>query len=166
MSVDLAAANLPIVASSFAAQDISQGAGQLSESHGATRASGSPAQHRGHDAVQKVSDLIHASARRRAAATRKRPPGKAKKILSGLSRIRIAAKRTVPGDAGADALRLKVFQLRNAATSVRHFSCGIRSFARPAAISRAAAICINSLFFLTMEARRRHANRNVVGSNP
>ncbi|WP_232288972.1 hypothetical protein [Burkholderia oklahomensis] len=83
MSVDLAAANLPIVASSFAAQDISQGAGQLSESHGATRASGSPAQHRGHDAVQKVSDLIHASARRRAAATRKRPPGKAKKNSVG-----------------------------------------------------------------------------------
>ncbi|WP_226383272.1 hypothetical protein [Burkholderia mayonis] len=80
MSVDLAAVNLPIVASSFAAQHIPQGVGQLSGSHGGTRASGSPVQYRGHDAVQKVSDLIHTSARRRAAAARKRPPGKVKKF--------------------------------------------------------------------------------------
>ncbi|WP_226382896.1 hypothetical protein [Burkholderia mayonis] len=129
MSVDLAAANLPIVASSFAVQRISQGVGQLSGSHGGTRASGSQVQHCGHDAVQKVSDLIHTSARRRAAAARKRLPGKVKKILSGLSRIRNTAKRAVPGDAGGDALRRKMFQLRNAAAAVRHFSCGIRFFA-------------------------------------
>ncbi|MDW9235319.1 hypothetical protein C7S17_5510 [Burkholderia thailandensis] len=33
------------------------------------------------------------------------------------------------------------------------------------AISRAAAICIDSLFFLTMEARRHRANRNAALMN-
>ncbi|WP_230479303.1 MULTISPECIES: hypothetical protein [Burkholderia] len=131
MSAGLVAVNSPIVASSFAAQDVSQGVGQLSGRRGGARASGSSMQRAGHDAAQKVSVLIRASAPPRAAAARERPPGKAQKILSGLSLNRASVNGAVPRDFGADVRRRKVFQLRNASASVRHFSCGIRRF-RPA----------------------------------
>ncbi|WP_318826149.1 hypothetical protein [Burkholderia thailandensis] len=165
MSVDLLAVNSPIVASSFAAQDISQGVGQLSGRHGATRASGSPLQRDGHGAAQKVSVLIHAGAPPGAAAARKRPPGKARKILSGFSLSRASVNATVPRDFGADVRRRKMFQLRNASAPARHFSCSIRCFRRARGDIARRRDLHRFAFFLTMEARRHRANRNAALMN-
>ncbi|MCQ8220277.1 hypothetical protein NQH47_03175 [Burkholderia pseudomallei] len=165
MSVGLDAVNPPIVASPLAAQDVSQGVGQLSQTHGGTRASGSTLQRADHGAVQKVSVLIHAGVSARAAVARKRPPGKAEKILSGFSLSRAGVRAAVPREFGAHVPRRKVFQLRNAAAPAHRFPCAIHGsppvrgeIARRRDLHRSA-------FFLTMEARRRHANKHVVRMN-
>ncbi len=126
LSVGLDAVNPPIVASPLAAQDVSQGVGQLSQTHGGTRASGSTLQRADHGAVQKVSVLIHAGVSARAAVARKRPPGKAEKILSGFSLSRAGVRAAVPREFGAHVPLRKVFQLRNAAAPAHRFPCAIR----------------------------------------
>ncbi|WP_231751960.1 MULTISPECIES: hypothetical protein [unclassified Burkholderia] len=96
------------------------------------------------------------------AVARKRPPGKAIKILSGFSLTRHSVNRAVPADFGGDVRRRKVFQRRNADAAVRHFSCGIRFFrlargdiARRRDLHRLAFLSINGSATTSCKQERR-----------